>query len=129
MKTIFIDGDDVVKKFEERDGMYKLVQIIYEGRAYCLLGYDINLHGYILASFLDNKKEKYEKMKMGTFDIPVPKGENYELVGTGFLFIDSDEKSISLSGRSLHYRIKISGTHIDPIKEQFAGWEIKVISD
>lgn len=107
---------------------FKVVQLLLNGRPFLCLGNSISFHRSILREFLRKNNIAFSTIKKSRYDIPEPKGENYEVVGMGRLLTEINEggKEARFFGDSQDYGMPINEEHVEFVKKRNPDWTIKM---
>ncbi len=122
------NNNDMVLPVPDKYAEFKIIQLLLDGQPFLCLGNRRSYHRSILQKFLESKNIAFDTFKKGSYDIPAPKGENYEVVGMGYLLItiDKSEKKAMFFSKSFDYGISINKEHIKSVKKQNSDWAITI---
>ncbi len=105
-------------------GSFKVVQIYAGGLPHLPFDYPGHYHRDILKDFLTKKNIPFETKKMMGNVLPLSKGEEYEVVGMGNLYVMGEE--LKFSGDSFDYGLRINKDHIEKCKPFFKNKNLEI---
>lgn len=113
----------------EKNGVYKVVQIIIKNQPYLRFGKDSfamnERHFNVLEEILRISGISYETKEVGDLVIPREEGEDYEAVGMGLCLLGREEKFGDFFDRSIDYYLSIDADHLAAIQKLESGWALR----
>ncbi len=115
----------------EKNGLYKVVQIVLDGKPYLRFGdFHTDVHGKMLQRFLDEYRVPYATIlstdtNSKKIQIPIRQGGQYQLAGAGKAAFNLAGKIIYFHGESLGYSLNIDKQQLEFYKPLLPQWELR----
>lgn len=106
-------------------GFFKVVQVYTDGLPHLPFDYIGYYHRDVLGNFLKSKGIPFKTRKLASNDLPLAKGEGYEVVGMGNLYISGNE--LEFFGDSFDYDMRKNAEHIEKCKPYFKNKNPEII--